>query len=373
MENNVTVDMIFNGKTQGEVANYLHSQGRLDFGRKRPFWDDRTGKSYITSYTGGDPKKPESYQTREIQVDATLRRDEWKALDSAVMDVHVSRLVGIQDLISKGLVYKLGNAMGTTVLRWDDISDFGEAQMTMDGINRGRNDRPNYQTNYLPIPIISMDYEINMRYLEESRRMGNGMDVTSAQKATRKVGEYLESLLFTNTSYAFGEKDDRSRNKIYSYINFPDRNIMSLGTHWDDYDFDSTGSAGAMSIVEQVQEAKQMLINKHFYGPYMLYVPTNYETTMDKDYSIERGITIRERILKISGIQDVKVIDTLPADNVLLVQMTSDVVRLVQGMGIQNIQWKEEGDFVNKFKVITIQVPQIRSDQEGQCGILHLS
>jgi hypothetical protein len=77
--------------------------------------------------------------------------------------------------------------------------------------------------------------------------------------------------------------------------------------------------------------------------------------------------------LKIAGIQGIKVIDTLPADNVLLVEMNSDNVRLIQGMGIQNVQWQEEGRFITKYKVMTIQVPQIRSDQNGACGIVHLA
>jgi hypothetical protein len=66
-------------------------------------------------------------------------------------------------------------------------------------------------------------------------------------------------------------------------------------------------------------------------------------------------------------------VDTLADDNVLLVQMTRDVIRLVQGMGITNVQWKSEGDFIQNFKVLTIQVPQLRSDQDGHCGIVHLA
>ena len=73
----------------------------------------------------------------------------------------------------------------------------------------------------------------------------------------------------------------------------------------------------------------------------------------------------------IDGIKGVKVVDTLTADNVVLVQMTEDVVRLVRGMGIQNVQWKTEGDFINKFKIWTISVPQLRSDSEGHSGIVH--
>ena len=63
----------------------------------------------------------------------------------------------------------------------------------------------------------------------------------------------------------------------------------------------------------------------------------------------------------------------MAAANVLLVQTTSDVVRIVRGMGMQNVEWQTEGQFVNKYKVLTIQVPQIRSDQDGNCGIVHMS
>jgi hypothetical protein len=40
-------------------------------------------------------------------------------------------------------------------------------------------------------------------------------------------------------------------------------------------------------------------------------------------------------------------------------------------MAVQNVQWQTEGNFVNKYKVLTIQVPQIRSDDNNACGVLH--
>jgi hypothetical protein len=179
-------------------------------------------------------------------------------------------------------------------------------------------------------------------------------------------------MLFTDTSYAFGALDDRSRNSIYSYLNFPDRETASLGTDWD-----ASGATGK-TITDQVIEWKQQLFNIYQRGPFMLYIPLAYETVMDKDYvdtnpDTRTTGTIRERLLKIGAIQDVKVIDTLPADTILMVQMNRETVRLVRGMGVQNVQWTEEGQFVTKYKVMTIQVPQIRSDQNGACGILHAS
>jgi uncharacterized linocin/CFP29 family protein len=284
------------------------------------------------------------------------------------MEPSRARLGGIEDLTAKNLVYNLGNAMGTTVLEWHDVNEALEAEMTMDGITRGKNDRVTFQHNYLPLPIIHAEYEINTRELAASRNLGNPLDTTMAERAARKVLEKLEALLFTDTTYTFGEKDSRLRNAIYSYVNFPDRIGVNLSIHWD-----NSGITGAM-IIQDVLEMKQASINNYHYGPWTLYIPTNYETVLDADYDATTpGTTIRERILKIAGVNEIKVSDTLADDNVLLIQMTRDVIRLVRGMGLQNVQWSEEGGMVTKFKVMTIQVPQIRSDAYGKTGIVHLA
>lgn len=367
---NTNVDLIgHDGQVQGNVANQFASAGRMDVGALRPFIAEN-GRAYISVFKGGDPKKPENYAVQPIQTNATLRRDEWKQLDQAVMDVSRYRLGGVQDLISNGLTYNLGNAMGTTVLEWHDVSDAMNADLTMDGVTRSKGDRVVYQHNYLPIPIIHVDFEINARVLAASRNMGNPLDTTSAERAARRVNEKLEDMLFTDTTYAFGATDSRSRNSIYSYVNFPDRNTVTLSTYgnWDDSA--TTGSA----IINSVLAMKQASIEAYHYGPWMIYIPTEYETVLDEDYDATTpGTTIRERILKISGIKGIKVVDTLADNNVLLVQMTPDVVRLVQGLGMQTVEWQTEGKFITKYKVLAIQVPQIRSDYNKKCGIVHMS
>lgn len=362
----VNVDLIGRNGAQGVLANQVVSDG-LNPGAMRPWMNDK-GQSFITIFKGGDSKDVKNYHSVPLNTNATLRRDEWKSLDEAIMKVSEQRLMGVQDLITKGLTYNLGNAMGTTVLEWHDVSDSMEADLTMDGVTRGKGDRPSYQHNYLPIPIIHVDYEINARVLAASRSLGNPLDTTSAERAARRVSEKLEDMLFTNTSYSFGEKDDRSHNTIYSYVNHPDRNTVTLAVNWD-----ASAKTGA-AIVGEVLDLKQSSINDYHYGPWVLYIPTGYETVLDADYDTTTpGTTIRERILKIAGITEIKVIDRMAANNVLLVQMTSDVVRLVRGMGLTNVQWETEGKFLTKYKVLTIQVPQIRSDQNGKSGIVHLA
>lgn len=364
---NAQVDLIFNGQGQGELANYMMNQSsKLNIGAMRPFIG-RDGRTYISMYKGGNPNLPANYAVLPLNANATLRRDEWKQLDDALMETAKYRLGGIEDLITNGLTYNLGNAMGTTVMEWHDVGDFGEAVMSMDGVTKGDNSRPDYGFNYLPIPIIHFDYTIKSRELETSRKMGNPLDTTEAVNAGRKVSEKLENLLFTDTTYSWGEKDSRNANTIYSYLNHPDINLVTLAEHWD-----ASAATGGL-IVEDVREMKQASIDDYHYGPWMLYVSTNYETIIDMDYDkTTPGTTTRERIMKIAGIKGIKVIDTLPADHVLLVQMTPDVVRLIRGLGLTNVEWKTEGGFVSNFKVLTIQIPQIRSDANKRSGIVLL-
>jgi hypothetical protein len=367
------VDLIGQGGfVQGELANYLQNNSRLDPNNLRP-WIGSDGKSYLTVYKGGRTDDPANYSVvPATYANATLRKDEWKKLDEAVLRATEYRLGGIEDLISSGLTYQLGNAMGTTVLEWHDVSGNLEADMTMDAVTRALGNRPVWNYNYIPIPIIHVDYEINARALAVSRNMGNPIDTTMAERATRAVMERLENMLFTDITYSYGEKDTRNRNTIYSYVNHPDRNQASLGTAWTD------SSVTGKDIVDQVISWKQLSIEDRHFGPWMIYIPTAYETILDEDYvgstpDTAPNVTTRQRVLQISGIKGIKVIDTLPADTILFIQMTSDVVRLIQGMGLTNVEWETEGRFITKYKVLTIQVPQIRSDPDGRSGILHIA
>lgn len=355
------IDFLNKSGGAGQLAGLFASQGRLDGNRMRPWLAD-DGRSYITVHKGGSIADPNNYVNAPIHTNATLRRDEWITLDEAVLKIAETRLGGVQDLIENGLVYNLGNGMGTTVLEHHTMSDAMEAEMTMDGVTRGKGDRVDFNTVYMPLPIIHVDYEINARVLAASRNLRNPLDTTNAERAARKVNEQLESMLFTNTTYAFGG------GTIYSYINEPNRNTVTLAQNWD-----ASGKTGA-EIITDVLNMKQASINAKHYGPWMLYIPTAYETVLDNDYDTTTpGTTIRERIMKIDGISGIKVVDTLTANNVLLVQMTSDVVRLVRGLGMQNIEWSAEGNMVTKYKVMTIQVPQVRADYSGNSGIVHLA
>jgi uncharacterized linocin/CFP29 family protein len=355
MPSNLIVDGMINGVGSGDLA----ALNFMTVNNAKPFIGE-DGRAYVNVFKGGDPKDVKNYTT-QLTTHATLRRDEWKHLDEAVLMASRDRLVGIQDLRDNGLVYNLPNPMGSTVLETHKVDDPHTAEMTMDGVTRTQGDRPDFSTEYIPIPIIHVDYEINARVLASSRNLGNPLDTTNAESAARRIAEYLEDLLFTNTTYAYGG------GTIYSYISHPNNNDVTLATAWDD------SAKTAAQIRDDVLSMKQASIDAKHYGPWMLYIPTSWETSLDEDYDDTRGNTIRQRLQAIEGIMGIKVADRLPADNAVLVQMKPNTVRLIDGLPIQNIEWKVEGNFLTKYKVMTIQVPQIRADKSGNCGVTLLS
>ena len=355
------VDFIHSSGAEGEMAALI-AGGKFDQHKMRPFVHT-DGHTYVNVYRGpihGDRNDMKNYSVERLNTYGTLRRDEWKHLDEAVIGIAETRLNGVQDLISRGLTYDL-NGMMSTVLEYHDISDALSASVSMDGVTRGEGDRQVFTTNYLPLPIIHADYEFNARVLSVSRTMGQPLDTTMAERAARKVAEKIENMLFTAETYTYGG------GTVYSYINHPNRNTETLSKDWAD-----SGTTAA-EILADVITMKQGLINDNFYGPYCIYIPTNVETRMDIDYvsTTSTVTTLRQRLMQVGNIEAIKVVDTLPAKQVIMVQLTSDVVRLVRGMGMQNIEWKAEGGLVSHFKVMTIQVPQIRATQAGKSGIMH--
>jgi uncharacterized linocin/CFP29 family protein len=303
-----------------------------------------------------------------LRTHATLLKDEWKQVDGAVIKAAQQRLVGIADLKRRGLVYSFPGGLGKTVLQYQDMGNVTGAQINMTGTTRGNNDRPEFDLKYFPLPIISADFQLSTRELEASRNGSMPLDVTMPEMKARAIAEMQEEILFQGgNAFAFGG------GVLYGYVDAPNRNLGTLCGAWD-----ASGVTGE-DIVADVLRMKQASIADRQYGPWVLYIPQAYETKMDEDYNAVgtsgNAKTIRERLLAIQGIEEVKVSDKLIAiggkENVLLVQMRQETARMVTGLPLTTVEWNEMGGLVFNFKIMTIDVPQIRADQDGRSGIIH--
>jgi hypothetical protein len=165
---------------------------------------------------------------------------------------------------------------------------------------------------------------------------------------------------------------------VFGYTNFSPRITKTDLTA-------PTGSNPASTLAD-VLAMRDLLYAKNFFGPFMLYHSNDWDKYMDNDYyalatsgMVAPTQTLRNRIRAIEGISDVRRLDFWPGTGasgtgtfqLLMVQMTPDVARAVVGLDFTTIQWESVGGMRKNFKVMCINVPQIRADALGQCGICH--
>jgi hypothetical protein len=296
-----------------------------------------------------------------LRTNAVLPREAWIQYDRAVVEGALPRMRAVGDLVAAGLTTPLPNAMGTTVYGYDTMGDMDPAMTSMDGLAKTENDTIEFGNRLAPVPIIHKDFFIHLRKLEASRRSGQPLDTTQANIAGRKCGEEAERTLVIGGKTFAGLP-------LYGYTTTPFRITRSFGAGgvW-------TGAATGEQITADILLGVQDLNAQGFYGPFWLYVPGNMSAKLEGDYKAAATTSIRQRILDLEPISDVRYLDQLPAGNVLIVQPTADVITMLDGEALQSIQWDMAGGFVINYKSFMIQVPLIRGNAAGKTGILHMA
>jgi hypothetical protein len=303
-----------------------------------------------------------NFNINALRTNDTLRKDEWKAMDQMLIEVAQTRLRAYTDLVAAGLVRSVGNPFGKTVYEWEQVSDLTDASVSMDVTTQTEMDRPEYTLQGIPLPVYHKDFRFNIRQLSASRTTGESIDITAARLATRKVLDQIEGGIVNGiTTLKHGTYE------IQGYTNAAQRNTVALSTAWTDSA--KTGSQMLDDVLDMVSAAEG---DKH-YGPYVLYVPTAYGVAIEDDFKANSDRTIRERLTAIDSITAVRTLDTLSADNVVLVEMSQDTVDYIQGFEPTIVFWEEMGGMNLRFKVLAIGAPRVRHDAENQSGIVHLS
>lgn len=347
-------NFILNGNPTGDIASALVECG-FDTNVLRPY-KGTDGRTYITRNVGGKAKA-----VPVANADATLRKDDWILLDDAIVKAAKARLRAVDDLRARGLTFNIPNGMSRTVLQTERQSDISDAGVSMDGLTETEADRPVFDLTNLPLPIVHKDFHFSARQIAASRNGGSPLDTSTAELAARRVAEQVEKMLIgTANDYSFAD------GTIQGYTSFTDRI-----TKTDITDPSSSGWSPADTL-QEVLEMRKESQDAYHYGPYVLYCGPDWGVYMDDDYSANKGSnTLRQRIESIGSIESVRTLDYLTGYDLVLVQMTSDVVRLVNGMDIQTVQWDTHGGLRKNFKVMAIMVPQLRSDHNANTGIVH--
>jgi hypothetical protein len=330
----------------------------MDVNILRP-WIGKDRRSYIAqSFLDNNGKVVQKAVPLQNAV-ATLRRDEWLAIDDVVVRAVRNRLRLVADIRAAGLEFRV-NGMSKITLETSTMTRAGRATLSMDPARIGEGDRPEFDTALLPLPICHYDFYFNLREIAVSRNGGNPLDTVMVEEAGISVAEELEQLtLGTLPTYTYGG------GTVYGLTNFPGRTSVVLTnptvTNW----------TGAL-LVEEVLGMRQQSMDRKRYGPWVLYVSPNWAGVLDADYSATKGEnTVRQRILAVEGISEIRQLDYLTGYQFVLVQMTAQNIRMVVGLDLTTIQWDTIGGMRQNFKVMALMVPQLRTDGDGNSGIVH--
>ena len=301
-----------------------------------------------------------NWNPEALRTNTTLLYDEWKLFDSQITAIAREKLVITQLLMSRGLTFNLPNALGVLQLVWQTSGDINPAEVSMTGLPEADKDLPDFGINSIPIPMIHKEFRLDLRTLQASRRGQMPLDTTIADIAMRKIADFVEASIFTGISIA------TNIGTIYGLLNHTNRNTGSVSANW------SSAATGAQYVADTLA-MQTALVGDNMFGPYVLFVPTAAYIRMGDDFKANSDRTILERLLAIPNIQGIVPTNRLTGTNVVMAQLTSDVIRMINGVAPTMVEWDGRGGFELNFMIFTILLPQVRADYLGQSGIAHYS
>jgi uncharacterized linocin/CFP29 family protein len=281
-----------------------------------------------------------------------------RIIDQTVVRVGVNRLVIAADLLAMGLTYPVANPMSVMEVQWEQISKTGGAQRTMSPSARGENQMPDRRPKRVPLYLTTDDFSVGIRSFQMSQRIGTPIDTSLVEDATRRVNEAIEDSVINGA----GQVDGYS---VPGILNAPNANVQQMTANWN--------SATGDQIFGDVESAIGKLQADFKFGPYGVYTGTTVGNALDKDFKSLGTLTIRQRLLQIPTISSIKTADQLPANTVVVLQLTSDVLDLVTGLSPTVVPWTSIDGFTLFWMVMAILVPRVKDDYDGNSGICILN
>ena len=299
---------------------------------------------------------------REIVVNSLLTENEWIELEDAVLTAARYPLKVVEDFRRRGLVSRLGG-VGSLEARWYVSSDISPAAVSMTGRGRSERDLPEVRPASVPVPVIFKEFSIDWRTLEASRRMGDGLDMTTLTEAVRVVAEGYENIVVNGSTAV-----TLNGTPIRGLRTHPNRATDTAGNY-------GGGDWGTIAnIVPTIAGMVNAANSQYNYGPFHVYVSqTQYNEAALSFYTDGSGATALDRILGLSMIEGVSALPTavLPDTEILLLQMTNEYMELAEAMSIQVREWTSGDGMESMFKVMAIGTPKIKARYGNQTGIVH--
>lgn len=345
----------------GSVASVLLANNG-NFQALRP-WIGEDGKSYINIPDGVNEKgEPKWKAVFAANAGAVLRKNEWQYLDQAVVKAAKPRLKLVNAMRSAGMTVNFPNAYNYSVYQYQRQSDISDARISMNVTAQGENDRMVTDIVNLPLPIIHKEVAMDAREIAVRRNAGQPLETGLLELAAEKVAESAEKLVLgTLSTYTYGG------GSLYGLLNFPSR---LTGAFLNPSVSGWTPEMLYNSVITMMKAAT----DAYQYGPYDLYYSTGLMVPMLRQFSSSYGAgSLVNNIRQLPQINSVEMLDYMTGNQLLLVQRSANTAAVIMGMDLTTVRWQENGGTTEKFRVMAMMIPRMKTDINGNCGIVHYS
>lgn len=393
-------DYVLNGQGFGSAGAAFNVTNRLiggfDPGLLRPFIEtdpnspDRgrpcaqilTNERVFNEKTQQFERKPKKYRIDYLQSQGinspvfnatTLTRDDWIEIDKAVERATRQRLTAWSDLLAAS---RRGgfDAWSKMTLEYNAVTDSGEAVKDMDATSPGRDDTPLHLIRSVPLPVIHSDFSFPQRLINQSRSSGMPLDTEMVEQGTRRSWELVEkTLIGTEAGVTYGGRTTgpfphTGTSTEWGYTTFPYRVTKT--------DLTTPAGTNPEAVVQDVMEMIETMYANGYFGPFVLYHSTPYSIWLNSDYfrtgSTSAVRTVRERLMEVDGLSDIRRLDYLTSGyQLLLLDLGRGQFQAIDGMQPRTVQWNERGGMIQKFMTMLIQVPLLRAPYNGVSALIH--
>lgn len=293
--------------------------------------------------------------------DGTLRHEDFMTIRDRIVEVRRRSLNGIEDLMGAALTFDA--ALSDQLVGFENLNEFQEAEQDMNPNSYQNNDTV-FSESYVPNPITHQSFSVPWRQQGFDYKRSLGM-----RESIRQVAERLENTLFNGNSDIVIRFNDTNF-PIYGYTNHPNRGQGTIS--------DWTDNTNNDKIVDETVEQ----IGKMWAGQggvrdnsVMMYVANDIWTLFQKDY--RKGFpskTIKDRLMDITQINNIKPAEKLADGQVVLVEMDARTIELAVASDIITVPHLKTNPMQPQvLTTYAAMVQQIKVDSNSQTGIRHLT
>lgn len=295
----------------------------------------------------------------EFRAAAALPLHSQELIDRTVLSVGLERLAVVKTLLAKGLIYPLPNFLSVLELVWEKISKAGNARQVINPSARGERAMPDRQVQRMPIPLQMVDFSFGIRAMLEAERAGAPLDVTMVAESARRINELIEELAINGWGVT------ANGNGIPGLLNAPSHatQLFQGSLAWD-----NASKTGAGIVTDILAMIAQLQANFR-YGPYALFISTNYGNALNADFKANGSDTILDRVNRIPEIETVVVADRLPSNTAVLIELTTGVVDVVYGQPPTHVAWTDGPGWEFNNAVMSCILVRFKDDYDGHSGV----